>query len=163
MTLSLTCFIRSKSKASIATSLLLLTGFILEKWKKSIKKPVSSLQCVLSCTHLMVWMKSTPEWEHLCSSAGQEAPYWAAQEYLAAREQHCSCMHYLTLKDAVSFCFSLIFVCVCMCVGNLNDFRLENAEGIKPVKHCVLLQHLQFANYVSGFLSQSLFCTAALL
>lgn len=50
-----------------------------------------------------------------------------------------------------------------MCVGNLNDFRLENAEGIKPVKHCVLLQHLQFANYISGFLSQSLFCTAALL
>lgn len=57
---SLTCFIRSKSKASIATSLLLLTGFILEKWKRSIKK-VSSLQCMLSYSHLTEQMKSTPE------------------------------------------------------------------------------------------------------
>lgn len=109
MTFSLTCFIRSKSKASIATSLLLLTGFILEKWKKSIKKPVSSLQCVLSCTHLMVWMKSTPEQQHLCSSAGQEAPYCAAQEHLAAREQHCSWMRNLTLKDAVKLFFLNFF------------------------------------------------------
>lgn len=71
------------------------------------------------------------------------------------------------LPDPQRCCELLFFfnfcVCVCMCVGNLNDFRLENAEGIKPVKHCVLLQHLQFANYISGFLSQSLFCTAALL
>lgn len=152
MTSSLTCFIRSKSKASIATSLLLLTGFILEKWKKSIKEPVSFLQCVLSCTHLMVWMKSTPEQEHLCSSAGQE--------YLAAREQHCSCMHNLTPKDAAKFFFNFLFVFFCF--GNLNDFRLENAEGIKPVEHFFLLQHLQFASYMSGFPSQSLFCTAAL-
>lgn len=48
----------------------------------------------------------------------------------AAREQHCSCMHNLTLKDAVNFFF--------FGVGNLSDFRLENAEVIKPVKHSIL-------------------------
>lgn len=47
-------------------------------------------------------------------------------------------------------------------VGNLSDFRLGNAEGIKPVEHCILLRHLQVASYLSGFLSQSVFCTAAL-
>lgn len=66
-------------------------------------------------------------------------------------------MHNLTLKDAVFLFFSFFF-----CVGTLNDFKLENAEGIKPVEHGVLLQHLQFASYMSGFLSQSLSCTAAL-
>lgn len=68
-------------------------------------------------------------------------------------------MRNLTLKDAVNFYFFLIFF---PGVGNLSDFRLGNAEGIKPVEHCVLLQHLQVASYMSGFLSQSVFCTSAL-
>lgn len=150
-TFSLTCFIRSKSKASIATSLLLLTGFILEKWKRRTKKQVSSLQCTLSYTHLMVWMKSTPEQEHPCLSTGPEAPSCAAQEHLAAGEQHCSRLHSLTLKGAAfSSCrriegstktalkLNLLFFFF-FGVENLSDFRLENAEMSSGDKACLTM------------------------
>lgn len=107
------------------------------------KRPVSSLQCTPSYTHLTAWVKSTPRQEHPCSSAGWGAPSCAAPESWAAGEQHCSPPHSLTLKDAAFSCCrhvakaalkqNFIFF---FGVGGLNDFKLENAEMASGAEAC---------------------------